>query len=118
MTATDSAPSLARGRLLIVLATVMWSLNGFFIPMLTGENTLGLNLHVPKVHGLHIAFYRAFFAGVVLLPTLRRSDISIPRTMVVTALCFAAMHVMFVLSMAEGGVASAMFLQYTAPTWM
>jgi DME family drug/metabolite transporter len=116
MTESPRPASPTRGRLLILLATLLWSLNGFFMPLLTSATPLGL--HVPPVEGMHVCFFRAFFAGLVLAPTLRRSDIAFRRPMLFTAGCFAVMNLSFVLAMAKGGVASTLFLQYTAPAWL
>jgi drug/metabolite transporter (DMT)-like permease len=67
------APALLRGRLFIVLAAVLWSLSGAFTRVL-GDDT-PLRLGPEPVGGLTIAFYRVFFAGLVLVPTLRRCDL-------------------------------------------
>lgn len=116
MSQVDDSQSPAMGRGLILSATVLWSLNGVFVPLLTSPTILGL--HEPPVEGMHIAFYRAFFAGLVLTPTLRRREITLRPTMLLTALCFAAMNYLFVLAITSGGVASTLFLQYTAPAWV
>ena len=112
----QAIPSHRHGRFCIAIAAILWSLNGAFIPILTQETPLGL--HVPKVEAMHIAFYRVFFAGLLLVPTLRRRDISFRLPMLFAAICFAVMNIVFILSMTMGDVASAMFLQYTAPVWM
>src|SRR5258708_39522873 len=106
MTGTDSTPSRRHGRCCIVVASVLWSLNGFFVPALTKETWLGLN--VPKIEWVHIAFYRVFFAGLVLVPGLRRADITFRKPMLFAAACFALMNWVFVKSITEGEVASAM----------
>jgi drug/metabolite transporter (DMT)-like permease len=113
---SKDAPSLAQGRLLILLAAALWSLNGFFNTVLRQETFL--HLSVPEVLPVHIAFYRVLFAGLVLVPSLRRRDISFKRAMIFPAVCFAIMNVCFVTAMALRSVASALFLQYTAPVWM
>jgi drug/metabolite transporter (DMT)-like permease len=105
-----------QGRCLILLAAVLWSLNGFFNTLLR-ENTFA-HLNEPKVLPLHIAFFRVLFAGLMLAPSLRRKHISFKPAMLFTAACFAIMNVSFVTAMAERSVASALFLQYTAPAWM
>jgi len=105
-----------QGRLLILLAAILWSLNGFFNTVL--RQPTFLNLDVPEVKPLHIAFYRVLFAGLVLVPSLRRQDISWKWAMIFPAVAFAIMNISFVTAMALRSVASALFLQYTAPVWM
>ncbi len=108
--------SLNHGRLLIAAAAVLWSLSGAFTKFLTG--VMVEDYGFPPVDALQIAFYRVFFAGLVLVPTLRPRDISFRPLMVVMALCFAAMNGLFVTAMAEGTAANAILLQYSAPMWM
>ncbi len=109
-------PSLAQGRLLIVAAALLWSLSGGFTKVLTQETFL--HLGTPAVPGLQIAFYRALCAGLVLVPALRPRDISFRRTMLAMMTCFAVMNALFVLAMAWGQAANAIWLQYTGPMWM
>jgi drug/metabolite transporter (DMT)-like permease len=67
---------------------------------------------------LQIAFYRVLFAGLVLLPMLRRRDLSFRPLMLGMAGCFALMNATFVSALALGTAANAILLQYTAPMWM
>jgi drug/metabolite transporter, DME family len=109
-------PSPAQGRFLVALAAILWSLSGAFTKLLTKETAL--HLDQPEISGLLIAFYRALFAGLVLLPSLRRRDISFRGAMIATAFSFAVMNALYVLAMALGSAANAVLLQYTAPMWM
>src|SRR5260370_6360355 len=109
-------PSLAQGRLYIVLGALLWSTSGAFTKVLTRDTFL--HLGNPQVLGLQIAFYRVLFAGLVLLPTLRRRDFSFRRAMIAMVACFATMNALYVLAMAQGTAANAVLLQYTAPMWM
>src|SRR5438093_2645249 len=109
-------PSLTEGRLCIAAAAVLWSLSGAFTKLLTGVMHEGYGY--PEVPALQIAFYRVLFAGLVLVPTLRRADLSFRPLMVAMGLCFAAMNGLYVTAMAEGTAANAVLLQYTAPMWM
>jgi drug/metabolite transporter (DMT)-like permease len=111
-----SAPSPLQGRVCVVLAAVFWSLSGAFTKVLKEPTLFGL--HEPPVEGLQIAFFRVFFAGIVLLPTLRRDDLSFRPGMVSMALCFAVMNALFVSALAGGTAANAILLQYTAPLWL
>src|SRR5438309_2104980 len=97
---------LLRGRLLIALAAVLWSLSGLF------KNVLKHNTPLPAlgsepVGDLDIAFYRVLFAGLVLVPTLRRRDISFRPAMVGMVAVFAAMNLTFVLALSRGKSSNA-----------
>jgi drug/metabolite transporter (DMT)-like permease len=111
-----AAPGPAQGRLLIVLAAVLWSLSGGFTKLLTRDTPLGLN--EPPLPILFIALARVGFAGLALTPTLRRRDVSFRPMMLVMVATFAAMNAMFVMALAEGTAANAILLQYTAPLWV
>lgn len=108
--------SLTHGRLCIVLAAVLWSLSGALTKMLREETSL--NLNQPYLDPLLIAAYRVFFAGLVLVPLLRPTDISFHPWMLFTAISFALMNATYVLAMAQGQAANAVLLQYSAPLWM
>ena len=113
---SSSGPSVTQGRVLIALAAVLWSTSGAFTKVLTRNTVLGLNS--PQIEPLQIAFYRALFAGLVLLPALRRSDLSFRPLMLPMAACFAVMNATFVSALALGTAANAIVLQYTGPMWM
>jgi drug/metabolite transporter (DMT)-like permease len=108
--------SLAQGRMLIVVAAILWSLSGAFTKVLTHESSFQVGL-IP-VAGLQIAFFRALFAGLSLAPVVRPRTISFRPMMVAMVVCFATMNALFVLAMAWGKAANAILLQYTAPMWM
>jgi drug/metabolite transporter (DMT)-like permease len=114
--AQPATPALVRGRLCIVLAAVLWSLSGAFTKLLQRPTALGLN--DPALPALVIAFYRIFFAGLVLLPTLRPRDVSFRPTMLLMVLTFTVMNALFISAMYHGSAANAILLQYTAPMWM
>jgi DME family drug/metabolite transporter len=109
-------PSLAEGRVCVVLAAVLWSLSGAFTRVLTHDTPLRLGPE--PASGTSIAFYRVFFAGLVLLPLLRRQDVSFRPMMLTMVACFAIMNVTFISAMAWGQSSNAILLQYTAPMWM
>ena len=108
--------SLTQGRLCVAAAAVLWSLSGAFTKFLTG--VMEEDYHYPPLHPLQIAFYRVFFAGMVLLPSLRPRELAFRPLMIVMALTFAAMNALFVTALVEGTAANAILLQYTAPMWM
>jgi drug/metabolite transporter (DMT)-like permease len=112
----SSGPSVTQGRLLIALAALLWSTSGAFTKVLTRDTALGLN--TPEIEPLPIAFYRALFAGLVLLPALRRGDLSFRPLMLAMVGCFALMNATFVSALALGTAANAILLQYTGPMWM
>jgi drug/metabolite transporter (DMT)-like permease len=116
MGTTGGAASVARGRLLIVLAALLWSLSGAFTKAMQEPTPLGL--HEPKPTPLQIAAWRSLFAGLALLPLLRPRDLSFRPALAATALCFAAMNALFISAVAEGTAANAILLQYTAPVWV
>jgi DME family drug/metabolite transporter len=110
------ATSLARGRLLIALAAVLWSLSGGFSKILTKDTIFGLN--DPKPAALAIATFRLLFAGLFFVPMLRRSDFTFRPIMLGMVAVFALMNVVFIPAMVSGTAANAILLQYTAPVWM
>jgi drug/metabolite transporter (DMT)-like permease len=113
---SSSAPSPGMGRLYIALAALLWSTGGAFTKVLTKDTFLGLN--DPVVNPLQIACLRALFATLVLLPTVRRKDISFRPSMVAMVISFAIMNASFISALALGTAAKAIVLQYTAPMWM
>ncbi len=105
-----------RARLCLVVAALMWSLGGLFTRLLQKETFLGL--HEPALTSLQIAFYRAFFAGLVFLPLLRKRDLTFRPIMLLMIAFFAAMNALFVSAMVLGPAANAILLQNTAPFWV
>jgi drug/metabolite transporter (DMT)-like permease len=99
-----------------VSAALLWSTSGAFTKLLREDTGAGLNS--PPVDPLQIAFFRVLFAGLVLLPFVRRRDVSFRPATAFTAASFAVMNVLFVWALAVGTAANAILLQYTAPMWM
>lgn len=116
MAAQPANITIAQGRLCIVAGALLWSTSGGFIKLLTKDTFA--NLNTPPIDPLQIAFYRALFAGLVLVPLLRRRDLTYRPMMLPMAGCFAVMNILFVSALALGTAASAIVLQYTAPMWM
>jgi drug/metabolite transporter (DMT)-like permease len=114
MTASRShPPSISGGRLCIAAAAVLWSLSGFFTRLLQKRSALELN--EPSLTPLQIAFFRALFAGLFLVPFVRRRDVRFRPLMPVMVGLFASMNAMFISAIALGTSANAILLQNTAP---
>ncbi len=111
-----TAPSLGRARLCIVLAALLWSTSGAFTKLLR-ENT-GFGLNEPAIDPLTIAFWRVLFAAAVLLPLVRRHELTFGPALWLMGLAFALMNALFISAMALGSSANAILLQYTAPMWV
>jgi drug/metabolite transporter (DMT)-like permease len=110
-----ASASSARGRVYVVIASVMWSFSSVFNKVLREDTFLGLN--DPPVDPQLMACFRTLFAGSVLLLVLRPRDLAFRPLMLVMAGCFAAMNILFISAMSYGTAASAILLQYTAPMW-
>ncbi|MCS7239441.1 MAG: EamA family transporter [Thermoguttaceae bacterium] len=100
-----------QGRLLVVLAALMWSTSGLFVkaaPVFAvwPENTRGILL----------AFWRAVFASAVLIPLIRRPQWH--RELVPLGVAFLTMNICYLSAMVLGTAANAIWLQYTAPAWV
>ena len=99
-----------RGPVLIATAAILWSTSGFF-----AKAPLFVDWPV-EIRGPLLAFWRSFFAGLALLPFVRR-----PRwtpKLVPMVLVFAAMNVTYLTAMALTTAANAIWLQSTAPVWV
>jgi DME family drug/metabolite transporter len=109
--ATKSPPAaLISGRLAVLIAAVMWSTSGFF-----AKAPLFADWPLDD-RGVLLAFWRALFASLVLVPLIRR-----PRwnpSLVALVLCFAAMNYAFMSAITRTSAANAIWLQNTAPAWV
>jgi DME family drug/metabolite transporter len=105
--------SVAGGRLCILTAAVFWSLSGFFTRLLQHPSVLDLN--EPRLSALQIAFFRALFAGLFLVPLVRPRDVRFRRLVPLMVALFAAMNALFISAVAGGPSANAILLQNTAP---
>ena len=93
-----------------MLAALLWSTNGLFVKSHVFDDW------PQDVRGTLLAFWRALFAGMLLLPAVRK-----PRwdwRLVPMALAFTAMNVTFLQSMTLTTAANAIWLQSTAPLWV
>jgi DME family drug/metabolite transporter len=110
--------------LCILAAAILWSLSGAFTKALTTPTPLGVDsppIATLEVVGhavpIQLAFYRAFFAGLVLLPTLRRGDVQFKPVMFGMLACFALMNAAFLTAQSLGTASNAILLQNSAPLW-
>lgn len=98
------------GELYIVAAAVLWSTSGFFAksPWFDGWPE--------EIRGVQLAFWRSLFAGVCLLPLVRRPQWR--WSMLPMLVAFAVMVWSFLSAMVAGPAASAIWLQYLSPAWV
>jgi drug/metabolite transporter, DME family len=99
-----------RGRLWVALAAVMWSSSGLF-----AKATI-FDVWPLEDRGVLLAFWRAAFAGVLLLPAVRRPQWDIK--LVPLCVAFVAMNVTYLSAMTLTSAANAIWLQSTAPWWV
>jgi drug/metabolite transporter (DMT)-like permease len=108
--AGPDARRVLRGRLLVVLAAVLWSSSGLFAKAPIFDDW------PLESRGLLLAFWRALFAGILLLPAVRR-----PRwdaRLVPLCAAFTGMNVTYLSAMTLTTAANAIWLQSTAPWWV
>jgi DME family drug/metabolite transporter len=125
-TMSDRPPiTLSHGRWCILIASVLWSLSGAFTKVLTQPTMLGFyppEIETWEAGGRHfplqIACWRSLFAGLVLVPMLKRSEIRVRPLMFAMAICFAVMTATFITAQALGTAANAILLQYSGAFWM
>lgn len=105
-----SSPHPALGRVSVVLATLLWSTSGLFAKSGTFDDW------PIEERGVLLAFWRALFAGLCLLPFVRR-----PRwrlTLLPMTIIFTVMNVSYLGAMTLTTAANAIWLQSTAPLWV
>lgn len=107
---TPAAPKPAQGRYWILAAAVLWSTSALFVKSAMFDDWPA------DVRGIRLAYWRALFAGLLLLPAVRR-----PRfhpLMLPMVSCFAGMSMTYLSAMTVGTAANAIWLQNTAPLWV
>jgi drug/metabolite transporter (DMT)-like permease len=100
----------ATGRACILLAALLWSTGGLF------AKTPLFGVWPAHQRGLLLAFWRALFAGLLLLPWAR--GVRLRRAQWPMALCFAAMNGAYLTAMSYTSAGNAIWLQSTAPLWV
>lgn len=111
-----TASPVLQARLLIALAALLWSSGSVLMrlvqqPALLGWSEVGLK-------PLPIAFWRAAFAGLILLPMIRIADVRFHPRMIAMAGMFALMSAVYLSALGLGKAGNAIFLQNTAPFWV
>lgn len=101
-----------RGRLLAVVAALLWSTSGLFVKSPPIESM------DPAAAGPFVACYRALIAALVLAPLVKWRQIRLRRGLIPLVVSFASMNVLFVTAMTMTDAGDVIFLQYTAPFWV
>ncbi|MEM7314546.1 MAG: DMT family transporter, partial [Planctomycetota bacterium] len=99
-----------RGRVLVILAAVLWSTSGLF------AKAPFLEAWPPAERGMVLAFWRTLFASLALLPFIGRPVWT--WRLVPATVSFALMNISFLLAMTCTTAANAIWLQYTAPAFV
>lgn len=99
-----------KGRLLMLGAVLLWSTSGLF------AKSPAFASWPEYDRGLLFGFWRAAFAGLLLLPLARRMRWDI--RLVPMSLSFAVMNASFLSAMVLTTAANAIWLQATAPLWV
>jgi len=105
---TNSAAT--AGRAWVACAAILWSLSGLF------AKAPVFDAWPVESRGVLLAFWRALFAGLCLLPFARRRTWS-PRLIPLVG-AFATMNVTYLSAMTLTSAANAIWLQSTAPFWV
>lgn len=101
-------------RLLLIIASILWSTSGLFTRWLQGtfENNAAI-----AIHPLQMAFFRVLFAALGIAFFVRFKDMQFQKAMLPTAISFAIMNALFVTALALGSAANAILLQNTSLVW-
>lgn len=102
--------NLNQSRLLIVLAAVLWSTNGFFAKAPWFEDWPA------ESRGVALTFWRSFFAAITVLPLVRRPKLR--PAMIPMSLSFTVMTYAFLVAMVDGSETTTVWLQYVGPAWV
>ena len=98
------------GILMVVAAAILWSTSGFF------TQTKLLDGWPLEARGSAIAFWRAFFALVLLLPLVRKPTLH--WAMLPMTICFVAMNWSYLTAIVSGSPTNTIWLQNLAPAWV
>lgn len=98
------------GRLLILVAAILWSTSGLFAKAPVFDNW------PLESRGIILAFWRALFASLALIWFVRRVEWSIK--LLPMLLTFAAMNWFYLSALVSTEASIAVWLMYTAPAWV
>ena len=104
------APNLLRSRLLTLVAALMWSTSGLFAKAPLFDDW------PESATGPMLAFWRAAFAALLLVPLVRKPRWSV--WLVPMTLCFTLMCIAYMTAMVRTTAANAIWLQATSPWWV
>ena len=110
ITSDEASKQRVAARLAVVAAAVLWSTSGFFakLPL--------FDTWPAESRGVQIAFWRALFAAILILPFVRRRSWRWP--MLPMSICFGGMSGLYLTAMSLTTAANAIWLQNTAPWWV
>ncbi len=108
--AGHSAKSVLVGRMCVVAAAVLWSSSGLFAKAPIFDDW------PMESRGVLLAFWRAMFAGLLLIPAVRRPKWDLK--LIPLCIAFTAMNATYLSAMTETTAANAIWLQSTAPWWV
>ncbi len=103
--------SIRRGRVLLLIAAVMWSSSGLLVKC-------GPIRAIPiEYRGPLVACYRVLFAAAVVAPFVSWRQIRFRPALIGMTLSYACMNVLYVTALTRTTAAAAIFLQYTSVAW-
>ncbi len=111
LTPCPPTPSKLAARILVVVAALMWSTCGLIVRVGFPESD-GWG----PITGPLLAFWRALFAALFLLPLARRPRFRFH--LVPMTICFTVMSISYLSAITLTTVANAIWLQATAPWWV
>ncbi|MEE2936458.1 MAG: DMT family transporter [Planctomycetota bacterium] len=99
-----------RSRLLVVVASLLWSTSGFYAKAPWFDDW------PIETRGVALTFWRAVFAALTVLPFVRRPRFRL--AMIPMSLSFTAMTYSFLVAMVGGSETTTIWLQYVGPSWV
>lgn len=107
---SPTEPHRRRARLLVALAAVLWSTNGFFAKAPWFDDWPA------DTRGLALTFWRSAFAVLIVVPFVRRPTFQ--PAMIPMSLSFTLMSYAFLAAMVAGSETTTVWLQYVGPAWV
>ena len=99
-----------RARWLLVVAALLWSTSALFAKAPWFDNWPS------ETRGVALAFWRALFAAIAVVPFIRRPSFRL--AMIPMCLAFTAMTYCFIVAMVRGSETTTIWLQYVGPAWV